>query len=414
MKIRALGGTFNVVHLSSFVTGLMMSHVLGGEPLKDSGTEWEYLFYKENGDVVDPGESDFDFHNTWFEEEGENFYDGPAFVTGRAPFGYGEMRWGNYPDELNKFPDFPETNIWNLVDPADDNAENIPPFEPDAEPPKTRLHTAYFRTVVTPTEPVNHLRFRGTVDDGLVIYVNGFETIGRVRMGDEQDAWDLPADDPESSAHETEAIVYTTELLNLPADEPITIAISLHNAEGTGGNSSDLWMDLDIESVDSNIPGNDDFENAKSLVSILSGSENTFCVSTDISNGEFELGATRESGEPVHNGDASAIGSVWYRYDAVRNQRIWVSLNGSINGPGGSDAEFDPQLAVYTGDFVDQLTLVNRYKSLPGFPATSSADEEVFAVGARVEFDVEDGVTYYIAVAGSSLLTVQRLYRLIR
>lgn len=343
----------------------------GQEILKERGTDWDYLFYREGNSAVDPETVDADFDTTWFLPATQMAYDGPAFTTGTAPLGYG----GFDNDTL-------ATNIWNPDNTA--GLGDAPPLDIDAMPPVTRLHTAYFRTQVTPTGEVATLEFAGLIDDGLVIYVNGVR-VGDFSVESGDDDYRLPAINV--SANERTTLRARVENLSLPANQPIDIAISLHNDGANGGTSSDLGIDLSIAAVLR--PANDNFADAITLDRSLRGSTGSKRVMGDTSSG---LGATREMGEPNHAGVTTGSASVWYLYDANQSQRLFLSLDTS---------RFDTSLAVYQGTEISNLTPVSRYQNLV-VPASSTRDGEAFARGAYVEFDVAAGQQYYIAIDGAN------------
>ena len=110
---------------------------------------------------------------------------------------------------------------------------------------------------------------------------------------------------------------------------------------------------------------------------------NAFASATAISgptgsvNGPTE-GATKEAGEPEHNGEATAVNSVWWAWTAPYSGMATFDTVGSA---------FDTVLAVYTGTSVGALT------------AVASNDDAVGLV-SRVSFNATGGTVYRIAVAG--------------
>src|SRR6266851_1725342 len=103
-----------------------------------------------------------------------------------------------------------------------------------------------------------------------------------------------------------------------------------------------LWLYLVItvillfpESVRAQ-PANDAFASAQSI----SGSSGTVTGTSS--------GATKESGEPNHAGNAGGH-SVWYRWVAPASTSVAIDTVGS---------SFDTLLAVYTGTSVSALTAV--------------------------------------------------------
>jgi len=114
-------------------------------------------------------------------------------------------------------------------------------------------------------------------------------------------------------------------------------------------------------------PVNDTFTNAQVIIN-ASGSI--------LGN---NLGATLETGEPVIAGIPGGA-SVWYRWTAPANLLITFQ---TVN------SDFDTLLGVYTGNSVDQLTLVADNDDASGSLVTSA-----------VTFNAAIGTTYYIAVDG--------------
>lgn len=114
-------------------------------------------------------------------------------------------------------------------------------------------------------------------------------------------------------------------------------------------------------------PANDNFANAQ----VISGSSGT----TTGSN----VGATKESGEPNHAGNAGGA-SVWYRWTAPSSGTATIDTIGS---------NFDTLLAVYTGSAVNSLTLIASNDDIGGGNVQS-----------RVTFTATSGTTYQIAVDG--------------
>ncbi|MDP1581119.1 MAG: immunoglobulin domain-containing protein, partial [Candidatus Didemnitutus sp.] len=89
------------------------------------------------------------------------------------------------------------------------------------------------------------------------------------------------------------------------------------------------------------------------------------------------LGATRETGEPAHNG-AGAGGSLWWSWTAPSTGFV------SVDATSASVASI---VKIYTGTAVDALTAV------PAAPAYASTD-----TAARLTFAATAGMTYQIAV----------------
>jgi hypothetical protein len=88
-------------------------------------------------------------------------------------------------------------------------------------------------------------------------------------------------------------------------------------------------------------------------------------------------GATFEPGEPYH-GFMSSSHSIWWSWTAPRDGRIWLDYTGSAVAP---------IIALYTGEALDTLTLVDQNY------------EGGFTPRPRLEINVSEGTTYQIAVA---------------
>lgn len=129
-------------------------------------------------------------------------------------------------------------------------------------------------------------------------------------------------------------------------------------------------------------PFNDDWENARFLGrrSFVTFSNNTL--------------ATAQPGEPAHGG-IPATHSVWFRWQAPFENVVEVFT---------SNAEFNSVIAVYTGDRMDNLTLV---------AASDATDPERDDADSFLTFNSTGNATYYIAVdsadgaTGSFRLTIK-------
>ena len=135
--------------------------------------------------------------------------------------------------------------------------------------------------------------------------------------------------------------------------------------DGVGGASGNINL---VFSFPPPPPSNDFFAD-----SILLGGNSPSVTGTNIS-------ATREAGEPSHGGFSSGH-SVWWRWVAPLNGYAVISTAGS---------NYDTVLAVYTGTAVNALTLI---------AVNDNANE---TPQSQVAFAVSAGVTYRIAVDGSS------------
>jgi hypothetical protein len=115
-------------------------------------------------------------------------------------------------------------------------------------------------------------------------------------------------------------------------------------------------------------PLNDDFSNALVI------------TQSPFSYTEFNLCATKEAGEPDHAGNSGGH-SVWFSWTPSSNQTAVVTTRNS---------DFDTILAVYTGDAVDNLTVV----------AFNDDIVDGLYKQSQLSFDAQAGTTYYIAVDG--------------
>ncbi len=119
-------------------------------------------------------------------------------------------------------------------------------------------------------------------------------------------------------------------------------------------------------------PANDDFPAAQTLSPELP---------REFSGSNQE--ATKQAGEPNHAGNAGSH-SVWFSWTPAVSGPVAIN-NGCFPG-------FQMLTAVYTGSTVDGLTPVT---SNQGLPAPSC-----FGEGPKVEFTVDAGTTYWIAIDG--------------
>src|SRR5579862_3445611 len=118
-------------------------------------------------------------------------------------------------------------------------------------------------------------------------------------------------------------------------------------------------------------PANDNFVNAAPL----SGAS--------ASASGYILGASKETGEPNHGGDAGGH-SVWYTWTAPASGNVFISTTGS---------NFDTLLGVYTGATVNALTLV------------AQNDDDTGVTTSLVTFAANAGTVYAIAVDGKGGVT---------
>ncbi len=187
---------------------------------------WRHLIAQDGGMPVDPNSQDpnLDFYSTW---QRDSNYDGPTFAgPSMAPVGYNEVK--------------------NLINPG---ASNLWIMGSSEAPPSGQRYTAYLKTTFTPDQPVGGIGIEGVFDDGAIIYINGTE-VTRINMpaGANPNDWQTLSQDqnlPEAPGTESELFIHYRNIagLNLPAGQPVDIAVSLHN--GSAG-SSDMGMDLRI------------------------------------------------------------------------------------------------------------------------------------------------------------------------
>ena len=192
--------------------------------LMPPGGRWESLLVADDsGNPVDPKFLDPDFYYTWMFPKR---YDGPDFQSGTAPVGYGEI------DSLKI-----KSNILG---------------KRGSEPPKGERHGTYHRTTFTPIVDVSSIGIEGIIDDGAIIYLNGKE-VARLNVTDDQNPQDWQTN--AITAGKTGNIMESTELmvqyaivenLNLKADVPVQLSLSLHN---NNPNSSDMALDIRIYSI---------------------------------------------------------------------------------------------------------------------------------------------------------------------
>ena len=85
----------------------------------------------------------------------------------------------------------------------------------------------------------------GVIDDGAIFYLNGKEVL-RYNVAEDKDPqdWQTPAlSNMANKWSQTERYIFTKSIsgLNLPADEPINLSVSLHNQSGK---DDDLGMNI--------------------------------------------------------------------------------------------------------------------------------------------------------------------------
>jgi subtilisin family serine protease len=118
-------------------------------------------------------------------------------------------------------------------------------------------------------------------------------------------------------------------------------------------------------------PANDKFTRAREV---------TVSATQEAGVGGSNVGATKEVGEPDHNGGADHRSTVWFRFTAPVSGPITIDTEGSPLA--------DTVLAVYTGAAVDALT------------AVASDDDGGSGLWSRATFDMVAGTSYNVVVSG--------------
>jgi serine protease len=119
-------------------------------------------------------------------------------------------------------------------------------------------------------------------------------------------------------------------------------------------------------------PANDNFVDAQPVA--VAASSQTVVEGSNVL-------ATQEPGEPIHDGQYSAMASVWYKFTAPVSGPITIDTEGSTTLT-------DTVLAVYRGSAVHALTPV------------ASDDDSGSNYLSSVTFDMTQGAVYRVAVAG--------------
>ncbi|MDB5330308.1 MAG: hypothetical protein JWP03_1459 [Phycisphaerales bacterium] len=135
--------------------------------------------------------------------------------------------------------------------------------------------------------------------------------------------------------------------------------------DGYGGAVGSITLHL---SVAATVTTNDNFANRTTL------------TGTSITTTGSNSGATKETGEPNHGGNAGGH-SVWWSWTAPTSGTVTIDTLGS---------SFDTLLGVYTGTSVSALTTVASNDDRPACGTATS----------KVTFAVTAGTTYQIAVDG--------------
>jgi len=187
--------------------------------LLEPGSRWEYLLATNmEGEPVDPRELDQDFYHTWMFPKR---YDGPKFLKGNMPIGYGQLDFGKLRSNLG-------------------GRRNHIPKE-------NKRFTAYLRTQFIPVLDVTTLGIEGVFDDGAILYLNGKEASRfNISPGEDPQDWQtLAIKDDKTKWATNEKNVHRNIIrgLELPADVPVNVSLSLHNSNK---NDDDLGTDLRI------------------------------------------------------------------------------------------------------------------------------------------------------------------------
>ena len=198
------------------------------------------------------------------------------------------------------------------------------------------------------TAPAN-----GTVTNSTI--GSAFDTLLGVYTGAAVNALTLVASDNDSGGGSTSRAVF-------PVTGGVTYQIAV---DGSGGASGNITLNLDFTPAVPP-PANDNFANRI----VLAGATVT---TTGTNNG-----ATKEAGEPNHNGNPGGK-SVWWSWTAPSSGVWTISTIGS---------SFDTVLGVYTGTAVNSLVVV------------ASDDEAGGNFTSRCVFNAVAGTTYQIAVDG--------------
>jgi YD repeat-containing protein len=164
-----------------------------------------------------------------------------------------------------------------------------------------------------------------------------------------------------SPAQSSDTITYTYDSLNRLTSATYANGDQVTYSYDAVGNRTSIQV------TTNNGGTNDNFADAQ----VISGSSG--------SASGTNVGATKESGEPNHAGDAGGA-SVWYRWQAP-------TTGSSIFSTAGSS--FDTLLAVYTGSSVNALTTI-----------ASDDDDPAGGLQSVVTFNAIAGTVYYIAVDG--------------
>lgn len=129
-----------------------------------------------------------------------------------------------------------------------------------------------------------------------------------------------------------------------------------------------LFLGMGPDPILAAAPANDRFSNRITL------------TGTNVTVAASNAGATKETGEPDHSGNAGGS-SVWWTWTSPTDGEVQITTDGS---------SFDTLLGAYTGTKVSSLTGV------------ASNDDHGFLSTSRVRFEARQGTEYQIAVDGYS------------
>lgn len=190
----------------------------------------------------------------------------------------------------------------------------------------------------------------------------GIHTITITGQGDPfgSTVYTFPYSPPTNSDSYT--AIYTVPTTGVTPGQTLTVSISAQGWVDESANGSRNFIVAGTPA-----PGNDAFANATSI----SGDSGTITGTN--------AGATKETGEPSHAGNAGGK-SIWYKWVATFSQTAVITTAGSA---------FDTLLGVYTGSSVSALSTVAQNDDEGGGLTTS-----------RLTFTPVSGTTYYIAIDG--------------
>lgn len=157
----------------------------------------------------------------------------------------------------------------------------------------------------------------------------------------------------------------------------------------TGVAPARYWLEADVDPDNRVVESNETNNTVRILIDL------TFLGTTNVPNDHFtnatvvtamtasfmdsNVGATKESGEPLHKYGNAGGASIWYRWTAPSNMNAVVSTEGS---------SIDTVLAIYTGSTVNGLAVV------------AMNDDSGIGKTSLTNFSAIGGVTYRIAVDG--------------